>query len=96
MHKKYFTPTVSTIAMGAVSLVTYVWFNYESNGNVIPDAVTAIGVYIGLYYGLTGISCAWYYRKVLRRSARDLWMKGILPATRGSDALVLPRLGPLH
>jgi amino acid transporter len=83
MHKKYFTPTVSTVTMGAVSLVTYVWFNYESNGNVIPDAVTAIGVYIGLYYGLTGISCAWYYRKVLRRSARDLWMKGILPALGG-------------
>ena len=55
--------------MGAVSIVLYVWFNYESHGNVIPDAVTAIGVYIGLYYGLTGFSCVWYYRKVLRRSA---------------------------
>jgi amino acid transporter len=83
MHKKYFTPTVSTISMGAISIVLYVWFNYESHGNVIPDAVTAIGVYIALYYGLTGFSCAWYYRKVLRRSARDLWMKGILPALGG-------------
>ena len=83
MHKRYFTPTVSTITMGAVSIVLYVWFNYESNGNVIPDAVTAIGVFIALYYGLTGISCVWYYRKVLRRSPRDLWMKGILPGLGG-------------
>ena len=83
MHKRYFTPTFSTIMMGGVSIVLYIWFNYESHGNVIPDAVTAIGVYIALYYGLTGVSCVWYYRKVLRRSARDLWMKGILPGLGG-------------
>ncbi len=83
MHKRYFTPTVSTLSMGAISIVLYVWFNYESHGNVIPDAVTAIGVFIALYYGLTGISCVWYYRKVLTRSARDLWMKGILPGLGG-------------
>ena len=34
---------------------------------------------IAFYYGLTGFSCAWYYRKRLRNSARDLWVKGILP-----------------
>ncbi len=83
MHKRYFTPTVSTLSMGGISIVLYVWFNYESNGNVIPDAVTALGVFIALYYGLTGFSCAWYYRKVLTRSARDLWMKGILPVLGG-------------
>ena len=83
MHRKYLTPTVSTIAMGGVSLVLYVWFNYSSAGNVIPDAVTATGVFIAFYYGLTGFTSAWYYRKILRRSARDLWMKGILPTLGG-------------
>jgi amino acid transporter len=83
MHPRYLTPTVSTIVMGGVSLLLYVWFNYESHGNVIPDAVTSCGVYIGLYYGLTGISCVWYYRKVLTRSARDFWMKGVFPLIGG-------------
>jgi amino acid transporter len=83
MHKKYMTPTVSTLAMGGVSLVLYLWFNYESHGNVIPDAVTSCGVYIGLYYGLTGVSSVWYYRKVLTRSARDFLMKGLLPGLGG-------------
>ena len=83
MHKKYLTPTVSTITMGLVSIAVYVWFNYQSQGNVIPDAVTAIGVFIGLYYGLTGFSCVWYYRKVLTRSPRDLLMKGIIPGLGG-------------
>ena len=84
MHKRYLTPTFSTLVMGGVSIALYIWFNYESQGNVIPDAVTAIGVYIALYYGLTGISTVWYYRKVLRRSPRDLWMKGILPGLGGA------------
>jgi len=79
MHRKYLTPTVSTIAMGAVSIVLYAVFNYISGGNVIPDAVAAIGVYIAFYYGLTALSCVWYYRRTLTSGARNLWLRGILP-----------------
>ena len=84
MHKRHLTPTVSTVAMGGVSAVLYVAFNHLAGGNLIPDAVTAIGVWIAFYYGLTGFTCGWYYRKVLMRSARDLWMKGILPVLGGA------------
>jgi amino acid transporter len=83
MHKRYLTPTVSTLTMGAVSIALYVAFNHFAGGNLIPDAVTAIGIWIAFYYGLTGFTCAWYYRKVLTRSRRDLWMKGILPVLGG-------------
>jgi amino acid transporter len=83
MHPRYLTPTVSTIAMGAISLVVYLLFNYLSGGNVIPDAVTAIGLYIAFYYGLTGLACAWYYRRTLTSSMRNLWMRGILPGLGG-------------
>ena len=84
MHRRYLTPTVSTIVMGAISIVVYVGFNYASNGiGVIGDAVIAIGLYIAFYYGLTGFTCAWYYRRNLTSSARNLWMQGILPATGG-------------
>jgi amino acid transporter len=83
MHPRYLTPTVSTIAMGVISIAIYVPFNYLSGGNMIYDAVTAIGLYIAFYYGLTGFACAWYYRKTLTSSARNLWMQGILPALGG-------------
>jgi amino acid transporter len=83
IHPRYLTPTVSTIVMGAVSAVLYVIMNYISAGFVIADAVTAIGLYIAFYYGLTGFACAWYYRKTLRQSQRNLWMRGILPALGG-------------
>ena len=79
IHHKYLTPTVSTIVMGGISIVLYVFMNYISGGNVIVDAVTAIGIYIAFYYGLTALTCVWYYRKTLTSSARNLWMRGIIP-----------------
>jgi amino acid transporter len=83
MHPRYLTPTVSTLVMGGISIVLYIPLNYMSGGNVIADAVTAIGLYIAFYYGLTGFACAWYYRKTLTSSARNLWMRGILPVLGG-------------
>jgi amino acid transporter len=83
MHPRYMTPTVSTIVMGGVSILLYILFNYLSGGNVIPDAVTAIGLYIAFYYGLTGFACAWYYRRTLTSSMRNLWMRGLLPVLGG-------------
>jgi amino acid transporter len=84
MHRRYLTPTVSTIVMGAISIIVYVIFNYSNNPlGVIGDAVIAIGLYIAFYYGLTGFACAWYYRRTLTSNARNLWMQGILPAAGG-------------
>jgi amino acid transporter len=80
MHPKYLTPTTSTLVMGGISLVLYAAMNYMSHGNVIPDAVTSCGVWIAFYYGLTALSCVWYYRRTLTSSARNLWMRGIIPA----------------
>lgn len=81
IHKRYLTPTNSTIAMGLISAVLYVAFNYASGGQVISDSVTACGVFIALYYGITGVSCAWWYRKTLTKNTRDLFMQGIVPVT---------------
>jgi amino acid transporter len=83
IHTRNLAPTVSTVAMGAISIALYVAFNHFAGGNLIPDAVTAIGIWIAFYYGLTGFTCAWYYRKILTRSRRDFLMKGIIPALGG-------------
>jgi amino acid transporter len=83
IHPRFLTPTVSTVVMGLVSIAIYVPMNYASGGAIIADAVTAIGLYIAFYYGLTAFSCVWYYRKTLRENARNLWMRGILPLLGG-------------
>jgi len=80
---RFLTPTVSTITMGVVSIALYIPLNYLSGGNPIADAVTAIGLYIAFYYGMTGFACFWYYRKTLLKSQRNLWMQGILPLLGG-------------
>jgi amino acid transporter len=83
IHKRHLTPTNSTIAMGLISAVLYVVFNFLSHGNVISDSVTACGVFIALYYGTTGFACAWWYRKTMFNKPRDLFMQGIIPVTGG-------------
>ena len=83
MNPRYLTPTVSTLVMGGISIVLYAGMNFISHGNVIADAVTSCGIFIATYYGLTGFACAWYYRRNLRTSARNLWMQGILPTVGG-------------
>jgi amino acid transporter len=84
VHKRFLTPTVSTLVMGAVSIALYVALNYQSNGSgVIADSVTALGAMIAFYYGLTGFACVWYYRKTLTGSSRNLLIRGVLPLLGG-------------
>jgi amino acid transporter len=91
IHPRFLTPTVSTVVMGLISIAFYVVVNNAHNPiGVIGDAVIAIGLYIAFYYGLTGFACAWYYRRNLTSSARNLWMQGILPVV---GALMLWFLG---
>jgi amino acid transporter len=80
IHKRFLTPTVSTVTMGAVSVALYVLMNYLSNGNaVISDSVSALGIWIAFYYGLTGLACVWYFRHTLLESPRNFWLRGVLP-----------------
>src|SRR5580698_7556739 len=84
VHKRFLTPTTSTVAMGLVSIALYVAMNYLSNGSsVIGDSVSALGAMIAFYYGLTGFACVWYYRKSVRESVRSFWLRGILPLLGG-------------
>jgi amino acid transporter len=84
IHKRFLTPTVSTVAMGGISIVLYVAMNYlTSGGSVIVDSVSALGVMIAFYYGLTGFTCVWYYRATLTESARSFWVRGVIPLLGG-------------
>jgi amino acid transporter len=75
---RFKTPTVSTIAMGGVSIVWFIGVNLVSQ-NVLGDSVTAIGFMIAFYYGLTGLACAIYYRRAIVRSAKNFVLAGLVP-----------------
>jgi amino acid transporter len=83
VHKRYLTPTVSTLGFGALSIaITIVLLLLSSS--VLEDSLTAIGFPICFYYGFTGIACAWYYRRDLGESVRNLLLLGVGPVIGGA------------
>jgi amino acid transporter len=78
-HRRFLTPTWATVLMGLVSILLYVSLNFINAGSVIADSVSALGVMIAFYYGLTGFESVWFFRHSLTESARNLWLRGILP-----------------
>ena len=82
MHPRYLTPTVSTIAMGAVSIGFYGLLAAISD-NILADSASAVGLLIAFYYGLTGFASAWYFRNDRGATARDTWARIIAPLLGG-------------
>ncbi len=88
-HVKFQTPDVSTLAMGAVSMIWTVFVvlidpgKHGSAGNVLLDSITAVGFAICFYYGFTGFACAVYYRRELFVNAKRFFLVGILPMLGG-------------
>lgn len=78
IHPRYLTPDVSTLVMGAVSLV-WTLFILNVSQNVLADSITGLGFLIAFYYGMTGYACVVYYRRELFKSARNFFMVGVAP-----------------
>jgi amino acid transporter len=80
VHARYLTPTVSTLGMGAISIVwTVLLVALNPAQNVLSDSLTAIGFAICFYYGFTGLAAAWYFRRELGRGLGVLVRVGVLP-----------------
>ena len=82
IHPRYLTPTDSTIWMGGVSILFFVGLTLVST-NVLGDSISAVGLMIAFYYGMTGFACVWFYRRQIVKGWRDFWMKGVLPFLGG-------------
>jgi amino acid transporter len=78
IHPKFQTPDVSTITMGVVSIVWYVGLTIVSD-NILSDSISALGLMIAFYYGLTGLACVIFYRRELLESAKNFFYIGVLP-----------------
>jgi amino acid transporter len=82
VHKRYLTPTVSTLGFGLLSIVLTVVLLLLSE-SVLEDSLTAIGFPICFYYGFTGVACGFYFRHDLMRSARNFLLLGLGPMLGG-------------
>jgi amino acid transporter len=78
VHKRFLTPSFSTLLMGGLSIAwTIVILNLSESA--LSDSITALGFPICFYYGFTGIACIVYYRHELRNSVRDFILLGVAP-----------------
>jgi amino acid transporter len=75
---RYLTPTTSTVLMGLFSVLWYVGLTIVSE-NILFDSISALGLMIAFYYGLTGYACVVFYRRELFRSLKTFVLVGILP-----------------
>jgi amino acid transporter len=78
IHDRYLTPSFSTIWMGAVSIAVFVFLSATSE-NLIADAFTSLSMTIAFYYGITGVACAWFYRRYLTASVKNFIYLAFLP-----------------
>jgi amino acid transporter len=83
VHPRFQTPSFSTWTMGVVSIVFYAALSFVKDGAYLGDLILCLGFLIAWYYGITGFASVWFFRRELRRSAKDLWLKGILPLLGG-------------
>ena len=82
VHPRYQTPTVSTWAMGIVSCVFYGGL-YLVSTNALYDLILSIGLLIAFYYGLTGFTSAWAFRREIGSGIKPALQKVIMPLLGG-------------
>ncbi|MEV7144883.1 APC family permease [Streptomyces sp. NPDC093084] len=80
VHRTWNTPYVAIAVVGAVALVMFIASNaLGSVGEILSDAISAIGLQIAVYYGLAGLAVVVAYRKMLFRSAGNFLLGGVWP-----------------
>jgi len=79
VSKRFFTPIVSTVAIGVLAVVWYLPSKLISE-NFLFDSLSALALMIAFYYAFTGIACVVYYRRELTKSVKNFLFVGVAPA----------------
>jgi len=79
INPRRLTPGVATVWFGVISIVYYVALTAVSS-NILSDSITATGLMITFYLGITGVACVIYFRKALFNDARTFVLAGLGPA----------------
>lgn len=87
-HPRFATPHVATWAMGLVSAGLYLVMDLAGGTGMVLDAVSACGVAIGIYYGMTALAASRLYsgsrlRPEHGRAARVDLRRVVLPLLGG-------------
>jgi amino acid transporter len=99
IHPRFKTPWLAGWVVTGLGLVLMVLSSASASiGALMESLISAIGVMVAFYYGLSGLACAWYYRRTLGKSRKTLVTQGLWPVASAVFLLVLaamqlPQLG---
>lgn len=85
---RYLTPSVATVASATAAGVFYIITRLVSE-NALWDTITALGLMICFYYGITAVACIWYFRDDLISNTRNIVFRLAFPALGGGFLLLM-------
>ncbi|NKX55729.1 APC family permease [Arthrobacter mobilis] len=80
VSKRFSTPVFATVVSSLIASTFYAVMRLVSE-DVLWDTITALGVMVCFYYGLTAYSCVWYFRKQWTASIRSFFFTLLFPLT---------------
>ncbi len=90
IHPQFQTPWLAGLVITVLGLFLMILSSTsESIGAVMESLISAIGVMVSFYYGMSGLACAWYYRKTLGKNRNNLLMQGVWPVAAAVFLLIL-------
>ncbi len=88
IHPKYKSPYVALLWSSLVASVFYAVMRFLSE-DVLWDTITALGMMVCFYYGITALSSAWYFRKTApKQGFGAMFTKFLLPGIGGVFLMV--------
>ena len=84
VHKSWLTPWVGTIITALIAVIVVLVTLFSGTvSKVFANLILDIGVLVAFYYGITGVACAWAFRRVLTSGAKLFLFAGVLPLAGG-------------
>ncbi|SFV24720.1 APC family permease [Micrococcus terreus] len=85
---RFKSPGVATIASALAAAGFYTITRLLSE-NALWDTITALGLMICFYYGVTALACVWYFRRELFVSVRTTLFRFLFPLIGGLVLMVM-------
>ncbi len=82
VHPKYQSPSFAILVSGVIAAVFYTGIRLVSK-NALWDSITALGLLVCFYYGITAFACVWYFRREAFQSLSIFLMKIFMPGLGG-------------
>jgi amino acid transporter len=94
IHPKYKSPYVALLWSSIVASAFYAVMRFISE-DVLWDTITALGMMVCFYYGITALASPWYFRKTaVKEGAGSVISKIVLPGIGGVLQTTIDSMDP--